>query len=67
MRNRQRNSKAPAAMSVAEFLTLTGAKRGTTYKEIVEKGEVAGIKVVRIGRRILLPRSLVYEKFGVRR
>ena len=54
-----------AAMGVDEFVRLSGICRVTVYEEIKRSGQVAGIKVIRIGTRILLPRSRVHEVFGI--
>ncbi len=57
--------RTPAAMSVDEFVDLSGTSRTTAYDEIKRSGEIAGIKAIRIGKRIILPRSRVYEVFGI--
>ena len=57
--------RTPAGMSVEEFVDLSGTSRTTAYDEIKRSGEIAGIKAIRIGKRIILPRSRVYEVFGI--
>ena len=57
--------RPPAVMSLDEFRSFSGTSRTALYREIKETGQVAGIKAIRIGRRILLPRSRVYEIFGI--
>ena len=57
--------RTPAAMSIEEFVALSGTSRTTAYDEIKRSGEIAGIRAIRIGKRILLSRSRVYEVFGI--
>ncbi len=57
--------RTPAAMSIEEFVDLSGTSRTTAYDEIKRSGQIAGIKAIRIGKRIILPRSRVYEVFGI--
>ena len=52
-------------MGVDEFVRLSGTCRVTVYEEIKRSGQVSGIKAIRIGKRILLPRSRVHEVFGI--
>ena len=54
-------------MSVEEFVALSGTSRTTAYDEIRRTGQIAGIQAIRIGKRILLPRSRVYAVFGIER
>ena len=48
----------PRTISLDEAYPLFGVGRSTIYEE-AKRGTVAGIPVIRIGRRLLLPRARV--------
>ncbi len=48
---------AKGTLSVEEAARLLGISRTLAFDAIRQHGELAGVRVVRIGRRILIPRA----------
>lgn len=44
-------------ISVEEAARMLGVSRWAAYQEIAQTDQLAGVRVIRIGRRILIPRE----------
>ncbi len=50
--------RSPRTMTIEEVAAELGISRGTAYEE-ARSGNIAGIPVLRIGRRLIVPKSAV--------
>ena len=41
---------------VPTFARMLGVSRGFAYAEVASKGEIAGVRIIRVGSRILIPK-----------
>ncbi|MGI8514508.1 MAG: hypothetical protein ACR2NT_05085 [Acidimicrobiia bacterium] len=55
----------PATMRVEEAAELLAVSRDLAYREIRTRGELNGIKAIRVGRRLILPRRPFMESLGL--
>ena len=55
---------SPATISVIEAGELLGISRGSAY-EAARTGEIAGVPVIRVGKRLLIPRQPFLEALGI--
>ena len=54
-----------ATLTVTEAANLLGISRNTAYDVVRRDGELAGVPVIRVGRRLLLPRTRLLIVFGL--
>lgn len=53
-----------ATVTVTEAAELLGISRNTAYEE-AKTGELAGVPVIRVGRRLLIPRARLLDVLGI--
>ena len=53
-----------ATLTIPEAAELIGISRGSAY-EAARSGEIAGVLVIRVGRRLLVPRAPLLAVLGV--
>ena len=53
-----------AALTIPEVAQLLGISRGSAY-EAARGGEIAGVPVLRVGRRLLVPRAPLLAALGL--
>ena len=54
-----------ATLNVTDAARLCGVARGVAYEQIRTTGEIAGVKVLRIGHRILVPAAPLRSALGL--
>ena len=54
-----------ATLTVTEAANLLGISRNTAYDVVRRDGELAGVPVIRVGRRLLLPRTRLLIVLGL--
>jgi hypothetical protein len=54
-----------ATMTVDEAANLLNIGRALAYGEIARTDQLAGVQVIRVGRKIKLPRRLFLAKLGI--
>lgn len=54
-----------ATFTVPEAAELIGVSRNTAYTVAAEEGELAGVPVIRVGRRLLIPRARLLDVLGI--
>ncbi len=54
-----------ATITISEASELLGISRNTAYARAAEDGHLAGVKVITVGRRKVLPRAPLYEILGL--
>ncbi len=45
----------PATLTVEEAARLLKVSRGVAYEQVRQTGEIAGVRVLRVGHRLLIP------------
>jgi excisionase family DNA binding protein len=55
---------SPATFTVSEAAEVLGIGRNTAYQE-AKTGELAGVPVIRVGRRLLIPRARLLALLGI--
>jgi len=55
----------PATIRVEEAAELLAVSRDLAYREIRNTGELNGIRAIRVGRRLILPRRPFMESLGL--
>lgn len=55
---------SPATLTIPEAAELLGVGRNTAYLE-AQTGELAGVPVIRVGRRLLIPRAPLLDLLGL--
>jgi hypothetical protein len=58
-------SEQPLTLSVEEAAQMIGVSRGVAYSDVKATGKIAGIPVIRCGRRILIPRPRLEQMLGL--
>lgn len=53
-----------ATFTIPEAAELIGVSRNTAYEE-AKTGELAGVPVIRVGRRLLIPRARLLDVLGL--
>lgn len=53
-----------ATLTIPEAAELIGVSRNTAYEE-AKSGELAGVPVIRVGRRLLIPRARLLDVLGL--
>ncbi len=54
-----------ATVTIVEASELLGISRNTAYARAAEDGHLAGVPVITVGRRKVLPRAPLYEILGL--
>jgi len=54
-----------ATVSVTEAALMVGVSRGVAYEQIRQTGEIAGVRVVRVGHRLLIPAAPLRSVLGL--
>ena len=52
-------------ISVSEAAELLGVARGLAYRVVAEEGELAGVPVIRVGRRLVVPKAPLLAALGL--
>jgi len=55
----------PATLSVDEAAEVLSIGRALAYETIAKTGELAGVRIIRVGRRIRVPRYPLMESLGL--
>jgi hypothetical protein len=55
----------PATLTIPEAARLLGIGRNLAYTHAQESGELAGVPVIRVGRRLVIPRTPLLEALGI--
>jgi len=55
----------PLTMTIPEAARLIGVSRDAAYEHVAKTGELAGVRVVKIGRRIVISRPLLELALGL--
>jgi excisionase family DNA binding protein len=53
-----------ATLSIGEVAALLGVSRNSAYQE-AQSGEIAGVAVLRVGRRLLVPAEPLRQVLGL--
>jgi len=54
-----------ATLSVKSAARLVGVSDGLAYREIAETGELLGVPVLRVQKKILVPAEALRQKLGL--
>lgn len=54
-----------ATLTIPEAAKLLGISRNLAYEIAAQDGELAGIQVLRVGRRLLIPQAHLLEVLGL--
>lgn len=54
-----------ATVSIPEAARLVGVGRNTAYDEVSRTGQLAGVNVIRVGRRLVVPLAPLREVLGL--
>jgi len=54
-----------ATLTIPEVAELLGISRNTAYQVASTDGKIAGVPVIRVGRRLLLARAPLLEALGL--
>jgi len=57
--------RASATVTVSEAAQLLGIGRNLAYEVAAREGEIAGVPVIRVGRRLLIPLARLLEVLGL--
>lgn len=60
-----RRSRASATLTVTEAAELLGIGRNLAYEIAGRDGELAGVPVIRVGRRLLIPQARLLAVLGL--
>ena len=60
-----RSSRAKATLTIPEAAKLLGVGRNLAYQSAAEDGELAGVPVIRVGRRMVVPRARLLAALGL--
>ena len=58
-------SQSKATLTIPEAATLLGVGRNLAYQSAAEDGELAGVPVIRVGRRMVVPRARLLAALGL--
>ena len=53
-----------ATLTISEVAVLLGVSRNTAYEQ-AKSGEIAGVPVISVGRRLLVPRKPILDALGI--
>jgi excisionase family DNA binding protein len=54
-----------ATLTIPEAAKLLGVGRNLAYQSAAEDGELAGVPVIRVGRRMVVPRARLLAALGL--
>lgn len=57
--------KTSATLTVPEAAKLLGIGRNLAYQIAADHGELAGVPIIRVGRRMVVPRALLHAALGL--
>lgn len=60
-----RSIRAKATLTIPEAAKLLGVGRNLAYQSAAEDGELAGVPVIRVGRRMVVPRASLLAALGL--
>lgn len=60
-----RRSRPSATLTVTEAAELLGVGRNLAYEIASRDGELAGVPVIRVGRRLLIPQARLLAVLGL--
>lgn len=52
-------------LTIDEVAKLLGICRSSVYETVRRDGAIAGVPVIRIGKRLLIARRLLYQALGI--
>ncbi len=55
-----------ATVTIEEAAELLGVSRNTAYQHAARDGTLAGVPVIQVGRRKVLPRAQLLDVLGIR-
>jgi len=55
----------PATLTIPEAAALLGVGRNLAYEVARDTGQLAGVNVIRLGRRLVIPRAPFLTALGV--
>lgn len=55
----------PATLTVEEAARLLKVSRGVAYEQVRQTGEIAGVRVLRVGHRLLIPAAPLRSVLGL--
>ncbi len=55
----------PATLTVDEVARLLKVSRGVAYEQVRQTGEIAGVRVLRVGHRLLIPAAPLRSVLGL--
>ncbi len=58
-------SRVSATLTVPEAAKLLGVGRNLAYEIVARDGELAGVPVIRVGRRLLIPQARFLAVLGL--
>ena len=58
-------SPSKATLTIPEAAKLLGVGRNLAYQSAAEDGELAGVPVIRVGRRMVVPRARLLAALGL--
>ncbi len=64
-RGNGRRSRPSATLTVTEAAELLGVGRNLAYEIAARDGELAGVPVIRVGRRLLIPQARLLAVLGL--
>lgn len=51
--------------TVRQAAALLGIGKSSAYRQIEREGQLAGVPVVRVGHRLVIPRAKLHEALGI--
>ena len=60
-----RSNRMKATLTIPEAAKLLGVGRNLAYQSAAEDGELAGVPVIRVGRRMVVPRARLLAALGL--
>ncbi|MDH3539937.1 MAG: helix-turn-helix domain-containing protein [Acidimicrobiia bacterium] len=62
---KRRPGKSSATLTITEAAELLGIGRNLAYETASRDGELAGVPVIRVGRRLLVPQARLLSVLGM--
>lgn len=63
---RRPTSGSSATLTITEAAELLGIGRNLAYEIATRDGELAGVPVIRVGRRLLIPQARLHAVLGLK-
>lgn len=63
--SKHRPGKSSATLTITEAAELLGIGRNLAYETAARDGELAGVPVIRVGRRLLVPQARLLSVLGM--